>query len=498
MHWLFGDQLGPHFLTPGEDGPGRDTPLLMIEARSVFRRRRFHRAKAHLVLSAMRHRAAELGERMTYVRADTYREGLARAAGSRPVTVHHPTSYAAVRLVHSLPQLTMGPARGFLVPMGDFVAWANGHNGTRLRQEDFYRWVRRGHDLLMDGDGPAGGRWNLDHDNRQPPPHDTPVLPVPAPYRPREDEIDDEVRHDLDRWEKDGDVSFVGRDGPRLFPATRVEARAALKRFLAHRLGTFGPYEDAMLAADPVMSHSLLSAPLNLGLLDPAECIERAEAEWRAGRAPLNSVEGFVRQIAGWREYVWQLYWYFGEEYRRSNVLGHNAPLPGWWNDLDADALGARCLHTVLAQVRDTGWTHHIPRLMILGSHALQRGWDPAAVTDWFHRCFVDGFDWVMVPNVVGMSQYADGGRMTTKPYTSGGSYVHRMSDLCGPCRFRPGDRTGEHACPYTAGYWTFLDRHRERLGHNHRTSRPVGQLDRLTDLAEMRRQELARGDTPP
>lgn len=261
MHWLFGDQLGPHFLTPGEDGPGRDTPLLMIEARSVFRRRRFHRAKAHLVLSAMRHRAAELGERMTYVRADTYREGLARAAGSRPVTVHHPTSYAAVRLVHSLPQLTMGPARGFLVPMGDFVAWANGHNGTRLRQEDFYRWVRRGHDLLMDGDGPAGGRWNLDHDNRQPPPHDTPVLPVPAPYRPREDEIDDEVRHDLDRWEKDGDVSFVGRDGPRLFPATRVEARAALKRFLAHRLGTFGPYEDAMLAADPVMSHSLLSAP---------------------------------------------------------------------------------------------------------------------------------------------------------------------------------------------------------------------------------------------
>ncbi|GGR00920.1 cryptochrome/photolyase family protein [Streptomyces pilosus] len=501
MHWLFGDQLGPHFLDAGdsgEAGPGRNTPLLMIEARSVFRRRRFHRAKAHLVLSAMRHRAAELGDRVTYVRADTYRQGIARSVGDRPLTVHHPTSYAAARLVRSLSQVSVGPARGFLVPRTAFEAWVAEQDGRRLRQEDFYRWVRREHGLLMDGDAPADGRWNLDHDNRQPPPREHGTLPVPPPYRPREDEIDDEVRHDLDRWEGDGDVSFVGRDAPRMFPADRAEARAALKRFLTHRLPSFGPYEDALLAADPVMSHSLLSSSLNLGLLSPAECVERAEAEWRAGRAPLNSVEGFVRQIAGWREYVWQLYWHFGEEYRRSNVLAHTAPLPGWWNELDADAVRARCLRTVLAQVRDTGWTHHIPRLMILGSYALQRGWDPAALTDWFHRCFVDGYDWVMMPNVIGMSQYADGGRMTTKPYTSGGAYVHRMSDLCGPCPYRPGDRTGERACPYTAGYWTFLDRHRERLGGNHRTAQPVRQLQRLHDLDEVRDQEQARGDAPP
>jgi len=350
----------------------------------------------------------------------------------------------------------------------------------------------------MDGGEPAGGRWNLDHDNREPPPRGTAALEVGRPYRPREDDIDDEVRHDLDRWELDGDVSFVGRDGPRLFPATRAEARRALRRFVTHRLATFGPYEDAMLADDPVMSHSLLSSSLNLGLLDPAECVGEAEKAWRAGRAPLNSVEGFVRQIAGWREYVWQLYWYFGEDYRDSNALGHTAPLPDWWNDLDADAVRANCLRTVLAQVRDTGWTHHIPRLMILGSHALQRGWDPAAVTDWFHRCFVDGYDWVMLPNVVGMSQYADGGRMTTKPYTSGGAYVHRMSDLCGPCDYRPGDRTGAHACPYTAGYWAFLDRHRDRLAGNQRVARPVRQLDRLADLAEVREQERERGDAPP
>jgi deoxyribodipyrimidine photolyase-related protein len=293
-------------------------------------------------------------------------------------------------------------------------------------------------------------------------------------------------------------VSFVGRDGPRRFPATRREALSALRRFVTHRLPDFGRYEDAMLAADPVMSHSLLSAPLNLGLLDPAECVERAEHAYRAGEAPLNSVEGFVRQIAGWREYVWHLYWHFGEDYRHRNALRHTAPLPGWFLDLDADAVTANCLSTVLAQVRDTGWTHHIPRLMVLGSRALQDGWDPAAVTDWFHRCFVDGYDWVMLPNVVGMSQYADGGLMTTKPYTSGGAYLHRMSDLCGPCAYRPTERTGDHACPYTRGYWAFLHRHRTRLAANPRTARAVQGLDRLPDLPRLLHDSATLPDTPP
>ncbi|MEU1277958.1 cryptochrome/photolyase family protein [Streptomyces sp. NPDC005805] len=499
VHWLFGDQLGPAFLAPGDGGPHRDAPVVMIESRAVFRRRRFHRAKAHLVLSAMRHRAAELGERVTYVRADTYREGLAKAAGEgTEVTVRHPTSRAALGLVRSLAGVTVRPPAGFLVPTTDFAAWADGRGGEKLRQEAFYRWVRRTHDLLMDGDEPAGGRWNLDRDNREPPPRGGARLGEPAPYRPRESAIDEEVRRDLDRWERDGDVSFVGRDGPRLFPATRREALSALRRFVAHRLADFGPYEDAMLHDDPVMSHSLLSSSLNLGLLDPAECVAAAESAWRAGAAPLNSVEGFVRQIAGWREYVWQLYWYFGEEYRHANHLRHTGELPGWWNELDADAVTARCLSTVLAQVRDTGWTHHIPRLMVLGSHALQRGWDPAAVTDWFHRCFVDGYDWVMLPNVVGMSQYADGGRMTTKPYTSGGAYIHRMSDLCGPCAYRPDRRTGEEACPVTAGYWSFVHRHRGLLARNPRTSQAARGLERLGDLDELLRAERARGTAAP
>lgn len=498
FHWLFGDQLGPHFLAPGPDGPDRDAPVVMIEARSVFRRRPFHRAKAHLVLSAMRHRAAELGDRVHYVKADTYREGLREAVGTAEVTVHHPTSRAALRLVGGLDGTRLLPARGFLVPHQDFRAWADARTGERMRQEDFYRWVRQGHDLLMDCAQPAGGRWNHDHDNRLPPPKGARTLYAPAPYRPRETGIDDEVRHDLDHWERSGDVSFVGRDGPRLFPASRREALAALRRFVSHRLAGFGPHEDAMLTQDPVMSHSLLSSSLNLGLLDPMECVSLAEDAWRAGDAPINSVEGFVRQIAGWREYVWQLYWYFGEDYRHRNALGHREPLPEWFLELDADAVTARCLSTVLAQVRDTGWTHHIPRLMLLGSHALQRGWDPAAVTDWFHRCFVDGYDWVMLPNVVGMSQYADGGRMTTKPYTSGGAYVNRMSDHCGPCAYRPTVRAGDDACPFTTGYWAFMHRHRTRLAHNPRTAQAVRGLDRLTDLDALLEQHHGHADAPP
>lgn len=498
QHWLFGDQLGPHFADPRHHGPDAQAPLIMIEARSVLSRRRFHRAKAHLLLSAMRHRAAELGDRVRYVRARTYREGLAEAAGRDRVTVCHPTSRRALGLVGSLDRVDVLPARGFLVTMADFATWAGEHARGRLLMEDFYRWVRRGHELLMEGDEPAGGRWNFDDRNREPPPRDARTLDAPGPWRPDEDEIDDRVRYDLDRWEREGAVSFVGRDGPRRFPATRREALASLRHFVTHRLPCFGPYEDAMLAADPVMCHSLLSAPLNLGLLHPAECVERAERAWRDGAAPLAGVEGFVRQIAGWREYVWHLYWHFGEDYRGRNALRHTAPLPGWFLDLDADAVTARCLATVLAQVRDTGWTHHIPRLMVLGSRALQDGWDPAAVTDWFHRCFVDGYDWVMLPNVVGMSQYADGGLMTTKPYTSGGAYINRMSDLCAPCAYRPGDRAGERACPYTTGYWAFLHRHRERLAGNHRMVRAVRGLDRLGDLPEVLARATERGDAPP
>jgi deoxyribodipyrimidine photolyase-related protein len=504
LRWLFGDQLGPHFL----DHP--DQQVLLIESKRVFARRRFHRQKAHLVLSAMRHRAAELGDRCTYVRADSYGPAVRAAAGSATVpaaspgaatvssgvSVCHPTSRAALKLVRDLPVEVLD-ARGFVTTFAEFAEWTDSRGKRRLLLEDFYRRSRREQGLLMDGDQPTGGAWNFDHDNRLPPPKSG-RLEVPPPWWPTEDDIDDEVRRDLDRWEREGQVSFLGVDGPRRFAATHDEAQRALRHFLTRRLANFGPFEDAMLAAEPWMAHSLLSAPLNLGLLDPLDVAQQAERAYRDGDIPIASAEGFIRQVIGWRDYVWHLYWQQPADYRTRNSLLATNPLPDWFAQLDADAVQARCLSETLRQVSQHAWVHHIPRLMILGNYAMQQGWDPQQVTDWFHRAFIDGYDWVMVPNVVGMSQYADGGVMATKPYAAGGAYLNRMSDYCRGCRYDPRHRTGDDACPFTSGYWAFLHRNRERLAGNPRMAQPLHGLDRLADLDELVRRHDHTGQQTP
>lgn len=492
LRWLFADQLGPHFVDA-------DQRVLLVEARSVFRRRAFHRRKAHLVLAALHHRARELGEQAVLLRTETYRDALAEVG--EHVEVVSPTSRAALALVRRLPQVSVLTERGWVMTRSEFNQWAQGR--PRLRLDDYYREVRRRIGVLVESDGsPVGGRWSLDADNREPPPRGASRLAdsadVGEPWWPAEDDVDAEVRDTLDRWERDGDVRFVGEDGPRRFAVTHDEAVAALEHFVEHRLGAFGPYEDAMLDGDPWMAHSLLSVPLNLGLLDPVDVVRRAERAYVEQVAPLSSVEGFVRQVIGWREYVWHVYWHTCEEYRQHNALDAQEPLPDWFADLDADAVRARCLSSVLADVRDEGWAHHIPRLMVLGSWALQHGYDPAALTDWFHRSFVDGYDWVMLPNVVGMSQHADGGLMATKPYTSGGAYINRMSDYCRGCDYRPSLRVGEKACPFTAGYWAFLHRNREQLAGNPRMAQPLRGLDRLTDLDDLLAQEHRRGSAAP
>ncbi len=485
--WLFADQLGPHFLDDARQ------PVLLIEARSVFRRRVFHRQKAHLVLSALRHRAAELAGQATFVQAETYGAAL-RGTGER-LDACHPTSRPARELLRRHPRITVLPPRGFATRPDEFMAWAHGRR--TLRMDDFYRAARSRLGVLMDGDDPVGGRWSYDADNRLPPPKGQLTLPVPDPPLPVEDEIDAQVRRDLDAWQAQG-VRFVGRDGPRLFPATRAEALARLRHFVEHRLADFGPYEDAMLAGDPWMAHSTLSSSLNLGLLDPMEVVAAAEDALRSGLAPAASVEGFIRQIIGWRDYVWHLYWYRGPDYPASNALRATRPVPAWFAELDADAVQARCLSDVLAGVRDRAWVHHIPRLMVLGNYALQRGWRPAAVADWFHRCFVDGYAWVMTANVIGMSQYADGGAMTTKPYAAGGAYLDRMSDYCRDCRYHPRHRLGPDACPYTAGYWALLDRTSTVLTGNARMAQPLRGLRRLADLEAVVAQEHDRGSRAP
>jgi len=463
--------------------------VVLIASSAALARRPYHRQKLHLVLSGMRHLAAELGARATLIRAATYREGLARF--DRPVDVHEPGSHAAARLVDELARegrvASVLPTPGFILPRPEFARWADGR--TRLLLEDFYRDQRRRFGVLLEADGtPAGGTWNLDHENRERPPR-TATLGVPAPYRPREDEIDHGVREELDRLRRDGRIDPVGDDGPRIFPVTHAEAQRALRRFLTTRLATFGAHEDAMLARDWAMSHALLSVPLNLGLLAPLDVVRQAERH----DAPLNSVEGFIRQILGWREWIWHLYWYLGPEYLDRNALHARVEPPEWWRRLDASEVTARCLREVLDGVRDRGWAHHIQRLMILGNHALQRGYAPRALTDWFATAFVDGFPWVMPANVIGMSQYADGGIVATKPYASGGAYIDAMSDYCGDCRYDPATRVGPDACPFTAGYWNWLDRNASRLAGNRRMSRPLGGLRRLGDRAAVVAQEEHR-----
>lgn len=494
-HWLFGDQLGPWFL------PSDGEPVIVIESLAALRRQRWHRQKLHLLLSAMRHRTAELGDRAISIRATGYRAGLAET-GIAPgeISVCEPSSHAAEAFVRTLGLASIEPHPGFATSRAGFEEWADGRGERRLLLEDFYRWQRRRHGVLLEPDGePTGGRWNFDADNREPPPRGEPTLRMSPPYLPAEDDIDIEVREDIDRWIAEGTIATVGEDGPRWWAATRAEALAALETFVRDRLPAFGAHEDAMLGADPVMAHSLLSGPMNLGLLHPLEVVRAAERAYRSGAAPIASVEGFVRQVLGWREYVWGLYRWFGEDYRSRNALDARETVPAWLGSLDADGeVRAECLRATLRDVRERGWTHHIPRLMVLGNYALQRGIDPAELSAWFQRSFIDGYDWVMLPNVIGMSQWADGGEMATKPYVSGGAYIDRMSDHCGRCPYDPKVRVGETACPFTAGYWAFLDRHADRFRGNHRMLRALAGLGHRDDLDAIRAQETTRGATAP
>ena len=492
QRFLTPDQLGPHF----DDGG----PLLVVDNRGVFRRRPFHRQKAHLILSALHHRIAEWGERVEWHQAQSYREVLR----GRNIEVINPTSYGLRNMVAELSQsatVEVLPSRGFVTTEEQFQRWAEGRGPRQMLMETFYRDVRVREGILMvpdtshpSGVSPEGGVFNFDHDNRQPPPKGQTTLGLPEPRWPVEDDIDQWVREELDRMESAGEATFIGRDGPRVFAATRQEALAALEDFLDHRLSDFGPYEDAAMPGDWPMAHSLLSVPMNLGLLDPREVINAALERYHGGDAPLNSVEGFVRQIAGWRDWVWHLYWHMGEDYvKQSNYFDHEGPVPPELATLDPDLVSSACLKQVISEVRDRGWTHHINRLMVLGNHALQRRINPAQLNEWFIDAFVDGTPWVMPANVVGMSQHADGGVVATKPYLSGGAYLKKMTQYCQSCPFRPDKRVGDDACPFTAGYWAFLHDHREALRGNHRMSKPMAGMSRLTDLEELVTQEHNR-----
>jgi deoxyribodipyrimidine photolyase-related protein len=484
--WVLGDQLAAR--NAALDGADR---VLIIESRAKLGALRFHRQKLHLVLSSMRRFAAELRERgleVDYVQAESFRSGLAR----------HRERHSPERVRTLEPQSRAGRAlaaregvelvRGtlFLTHPDQFETWANGRK--LLRMEDFYRAQRRRLGVLMDGSEPVGGRWNFDLENREPPPADR---SPPEPFRPREDSFDAEVRAELDELGLD----TFGEDGPRLYAGSAAEAKRALAQFVETRLAEFGAYQDAMIEGQRFMWHSLLSGALNLGLLDPIDCVTAAEGAYHDGAAALASVEGFIRQIIGWREFVWGLYWHQGARWQRMNALRARRSLP---EALWSGRTEMRCVADAVEGVAETAYAHHIQRLMVLGNLVLLAGIEPRECRDWFQAVFIDGYEWVMDPNVLGMATYADGGVMASKPYAASGRYIDRMSNHCHSCRYRPDRRTGEEACPFSAMYWDFLERNRDRLGDNHRLGFAYANLERIgpEELRRIRsRARTARGE---
>jgi deoxyribodipyrimidine photolyase-related protein len=478
--WVLGDQLTADAPVLANREPG-SFRVLLIESRAKLAQRRWHVQRAHLYVAAMRRFARSLtvaGHEVDYVVADSFRAGLTGRLGDR-VVASQPRSWAARALLDDL-GVEQERHDLFLCHEDEFASWASGR--TSLRMEDFYRWQRQRLGYLMDGDEPVGGRWNYDADNREPPPKDGRSWPAPPPIEL--DDLDDEVLSDLSPYDLAG-VSPADADPRTRWPTSRAEALERLRWFVADGLDPFGPYEDAMLADEWKLAHSVLSSSLNLGLLHPREVCAAVIDAYEAGAAPLSSVEGFVRQLIGWREYVWGLYWLWMPEYAQRNELRAERPLPRAFTD-DAST-NMNCVSHVVGKVDEHGWCHHIERLMVLGNLALTAGVEPLALNDWMWERFVDGAEWVMVPNVIGMALHADGGRMATKPYAAGGAYINRMSDYCKGCRFDPRKRTGDDACPFTTLYWDFLARHRERFSRNHRMKRIVANLDRLGDLDEVR-----------
>jgi deoxyribodipyrimidine photolyase-related protein len=365
--------------------------------------------------------------------------------------------------------------RHFFCTVRAFAAHAQSRKS--LRMEFFYREMRRRHGVLLTAAGePEGGAWNYDADNRKPfGPKGPGRVPPRATFAP--DEITREVMA-LVRCRFEG---HPGRLDSFAWPVTRAQARVAMARFIDERLAGFGDVQDAMWPGEPWLWHSHLAAALNLKLLHPREVVAAAEAAWRTGRAPLPAVEGFIRQILGWREYVRGIYWTQMPGYLERNELGAHEPLPAWYWTGDTSMA---CLRDAITQTLEHGYAHHIQRLMVTGLYALLLGVEPKAVHAWYLAVYVDAVEWVELPNTLGMSQYADGGVMASKPYIATGQYIARMSPACKGCRFDPARRSGEHACPFTTLYWDFLMRHEQRLAANPRMALQVKNLARL-DSAE-------------
>ena len=481
--WVFGDQLNRSLgaLAGAEPGTHR---ILMVESTAKLRSKSWHVQRAHFVVSAMRHFAEELrssGFAVDYRRASSLREGFdehMHEFDPSRVSVTEPASFRGLRLVRDL-GCHVQRSDQFLCHYDDFANWASARKSFKM--EDFYRWQRARLGYLMestdDGEGPVGGRWNFDAENRQPPPKDAHDR-WPTPIVDELDDIDRAVLHDIESH-------CHGAPPTGVWATTRTGALARLEHFVSKVLPEFGPHEDAMTTGSWHLAHSLLSPYLNIGLLSPREVCDAVQSAFDAGHVPIESAEGFIRQVIGWREYVWGLYWMWMPDYESENFLAARRPLPPVFSDHRRTRM--HCVSSTLADVHERAYAHHIQRLMIIGNLSLIAGVDPRQLTDWMWENFVDGAEWVMVPNVIGMSQYADGGRMATKPYASGGAYIDKMSDYCKGCHYDRKKRVGDDACPFTTLYWDFMARHESTFGRNPRVAQQVRAAFKLKDLDQVR-----------
>ena len=481
---VFGDQLNRAIGVLATATTKTDR-ILFVESTEKIGAADWHPQRLHFYLSSMRHFAEELrreGFTVDYVRASSFRTAIAEHVSTHPqstIVATEPNSFGARQMMADL-GVEMLPSNQFLCHHSEFSAWvdarrAKGYKTFKL--EDFYRHQRVALDILMNDGEPHGGRWNFDGENREPPPRDGHDR-WPTPLIDELDDIDHQVLSDI--------AGHHGAGAPPLgwWATTREGALRRLTHFIDNVLPMFGPHEDAMLTNNWHLAHSVLSPYLNNGLLMPGEIVAAAEHAHREGRVDIASVEGFIRQIIGWREYVWGLYWMWMPTYRDENFLGANLDLPP---ALATGETSMNCVKCTVAGINDRAWAHHIQRLMILGNLALTAGINPRQFTDWMSRVFVDAAEWVMVPNVVGMALFADGGRMATKPYASGGAYIDKMSDYCKGCRYDRKKRIGDDACPFTTLYWDFLDRHSDTFVRNPRIATQVRSAQKLADIAEVR-----------
>lgn len=451
-----------------------------------------HPKKIALIFAAMRKFAARLqaeGWRVAYTKLDDPDnagsipgELLRRAAEfqTTDVIATQPGEWRLIDALNDVPlTVTLLEDDRFIATHSEFQTWADGRKA--LRMEYFYRDMRRKTGLLMNDGDPEGGQWNFDHDNRKPAPDKVDYL-GPMHFDP-----DDVVKEVLELVQD----RFAGNFGD-LHPFTLAtdtdQAEAHLQHWLEGGAPLYGDFQDAMLRDHRFLYHAFVGAYINIGLLNPLEVCRAVEAAYRAGHVPLNAAEGFIRQIIGWREYVRGIYFLEGRDYTQRNILDHQRKLPDlFWGG----KTWMNCMSHAVAQTKEDGYAHHIQRLMVTGNFALLAGIDPAEVHEWYLAVYIDAFEWVEAPNVIGMSQFADGGVIASKPYVSSGNYINKMSDYCAGCSYKVKDKTGPDACPFNLLYWDFLIRHRDRFSSNPR----MGQMYRVWDKMAEDRQTTVLSD---